>query len=158
MKQSEIKFTVTLDDKNMPQKIDWSATDGGVDSTSKAIMLSVWDAEENNTLRIDLWTKDMMVDEMKQFYHQSLLSMADTLGALHRREGSSTGHAPLRTGVRRAHETGDEKPGLLSGAEQFAEALTVRYCHKVRPVHLCAHRVGDRSSTRSAATVKNRLA
>ena len=78
MKQSEIKFTVTLDDKNMPQKIDWSAQDGGVESTSKAIMLSVWDAEEKNTLRIDLWTKDMMVDEMKQFYHQSLLSMADT--------------------------------------------------------------------------------
>ncbi len=79
MKQSEIKFTVTLDEKNMPQKIDWNATDGGIASTSKAIMLSVWDAEEKNTLRIDLWTKEMMVDEMKQFYHQTLLSMADTL-------------------------------------------------------------------------------
>lgn len=79
MKQSEIKFVVTLDEKNMPQKIDWSASDGGVLSTSKAIMLSVWDAEEKNTLRIDLWTQEMMVDEMKQFYHQTLLSMADTL-------------------------------------------------------------------------------
>jgi gliding motility-associated protein GldC len=79
MKTSEIKFTVTLDDKNMPQKIDWSASDGGVDSTSKAIMLSVWDSEAKNTLRIDLWTREMMVDEMKQFYHQNLLSMADTL-------------------------------------------------------------------------------
>lgn len=79
MKKSEIKFTVTLDDKNLPQKIDWSASDGGVDSTSKAIMLSVWDSKEKNTLRIDLWTQEMRVDEMKQFYHQSLLSMADTL-------------------------------------------------------------------------------
>lgn len=79
MKQSEIKFTVTLDEKNMPQKIDWSASDGGVLSSSKAIMLSVWDTEEKNTLRIDLWTQEMMVDEMKQFYHQTLLSMADTL-------------------------------------------------------------------------------
>lgn len=79
MKTSEIKFTVTLDDKNMPQKIDWSASDGGVDSSSKAIMLSVWDAPAKNTLRIDLWTKEMMVDEMKQFFHQNLLSMADTL-------------------------------------------------------------------------------
>jgi gliding motility-associated protein GldC len=79
MKQSEIKFTITLDEKNMPQKIDWSASDGGVDSTSKAIMLSVWDAEAQNTLRIDLWTREMMVDEMKQFYHQNLLAMADTL-------------------------------------------------------------------------------
>src|ERR1043165_1363480 len=78
MKKSEIKFTVTLDENNLPEKIDWSATDGGEQSTSKSVMIALWDAKENNTLRIDLWTKDMMVDEMKQFYHQCLLSMADT--------------------------------------------------------------------------------
>jgi gliding motility-associated protein GldC len=78
MKQSEIKFTVTLDDKKLPQKIDWSASDVNKESTSKAVMIALWDTEEKNTLRIDLWTKDMMVDEMKQFYHQNLLSMAET--------------------------------------------------------------------------------
>ena len=78
MKQSEIKFTVTLDDNKMPQKIDWSASDAKKESTSKALMIALWDTEEKNTLRIDLWTKDMMVDEMKQFYHQNLLSMADS--------------------------------------------------------------------------------
>jgi len=78
MKQSEIKFTITLDEKNTPVKIDWSATDTGTESTSKAVMVSLWDAEKKNTLRIDLWTKEMLVDEMKRFYHQSLLSMADT--------------------------------------------------------------------------------
>lgn len=79
MKKSEIKFTVTLDEKNLPVHIDWSASDGGVESSSKAIMLSVWDDQAKNTLRIDLWTKEMLVDEMKLFYHQNLLSMADTL-------------------------------------------------------------------------------
>ena len=78
MKQSEIKFTVTLDDKKLPQQIDWSASDANKESTSKAVMIALWDTEEKNTLRIDLWTKDMMVDEMKQFYHQNLLSMAET--------------------------------------------------------------------------------
>ncbi|MEO8342501.1 MAG: gliding motility protein GldC [Gallionella sp.] len=78
MKQSEIKFTVTLDDDKMPQKIDWSASDANAQSTSKAVMIALWDTKEKNTLRIDLWTKDMLVDEMKQFYHQNLLSMADT--------------------------------------------------------------------------------
>ena len=78
MKQSEIKFTVTLDENNLPEKIDWDATDANEKSTSKSVMISLWDANENNTLRIDLWTKDMNVDDMKQFYHQSLLSMADT--------------------------------------------------------------------------------
>jgi gliding motility-associated protein GldC len=78
MKQSEIKFTVTLDDNKMPEKIDWSASDVNKKSSSKAVMIALWDTQEKNTLRIDLWTKDMMVDEMKQFYHQNLLSMADT--------------------------------------------------------------------------------
>jgi len=79
MKKSEIKFTVTLDENKMPAKIDWSASDTGKESTSKAVMIALWDEQEKNTLRIDLWTKDMMVDEMKLFYHQNLLSMADTL-------------------------------------------------------------------------------
>ena len=78
MKTSEIKFTVSLDNNNLPEKIDWSASDANEQSTSKSIMITLWDAKENNTLRIDLWTKDMMVDEMKIFYHQCLLSMADT--------------------------------------------------------------------------------
>ncbi len=79
MKKSEIKFNVALDDKNLPQKIDWSATDGDVLKSSHAIMLSVWDAEAKTSLRIDLWTQEMMVDEMKLFFYQTLLSMADTL-------------------------------------------------------------------------------
>ena len=78
MKQSEIKFTITLDEKKVPQNIEWSASDANKQSTSKAVMIALWDTDERNTLRIDLWTKDMMVDEMKQFYHQNLLSMADS--------------------------------------------------------------------------------
>lgn len=78
MKQSEIKFTITLDDNKTPVKIDWSATDTNTESSSKAVMISLWDTEKRNTLRIDLWTKEMLVDEMNQFYHQNLLSMADT--------------------------------------------------------------------------------
>lgn len=78
MKKSAINFTISLDDNNLPEKIDWEATDAGEQSASKSLMIALWDAKENNTLRIDLWTKDMMVDEMKQFYHQCLLSMADT--------------------------------------------------------------------------------
>jgi len=79
MKKSEIKFTVTLNEKNMPEKIDWSASDTQKTSSSKAIMIGLWDENEKNTLRIDLWTRHMMVDEMKQFFHQNLVSMADTL-------------------------------------------------------------------------------
>ena len=78
MTKSEIKFTVTLDDNMVAEKIDWTASGTEKHNTSKGVMISVWDTKESNTMRIDFWTKDMMVDEMCQFYHQTFLSMADT--------------------------------------------------------------------------------
>ena len=41
-------------------------------------MLSVWDSNAQETLKIDLWTKDMPVDEMKLFFHQTLVTMSDS--------------------------------------------------------------------------------
>lgn len=79
MKTSEIKFTVSVDENNVPLAIRWEAQDAGEKSAAKSVMISLWDEKEKNTLRIDLWTKDMLVDEMKIFFHQSMLSMADTL-------------------------------------------------------------------------------
>jgi gliding motility-associated protein GldC len=76
---SEIKFNVGLDENKIPETISWSAEDGGIDnSDSKALMISVWDHKKKDTLRMDLWTKDMPVDEMKQFFHQTLVSMASS--------------------------------------------------------------------------------
>ncbi len=76
---SEIKFTIELDQNKVPETLSWTAKDGGVENEeSKAIMLSIWDNVNKETLRIDLWTKDMPVDEMKIFFHQTLVAMADT--------------------------------------------------------------------------------
>ena len=76
---SEIKFNVGLDENKVPEEISWNAQDGGVtDAETKAIMLSVWDSKAQETLKIDLWTKDMPVDEMKLFFHQTLVTMSDT--------------------------------------------------------------------------------
>jgi gliding motility-associated protein GldC len=78
-KTSEIKFLVELDENKVPEKLFWNADDGGIaNEEAKAIMLSVWDSNVKETLRIDLWTKEMPVDEMKQFFHQTLVAMADT--------------------------------------------------------------------------------
>lgn len=76
---SEIKIQVGLDENRIPEKMKWSADDGGItDKESKALLLSVWDSKEKETYKINLWTKDMPVDEMKQFFHQTLVSMADS--------------------------------------------------------------------------------
>ena len=77
--KSKIELTVELDDNRIPEKLYWTADDGGVSNEeAKAFMLSVWDSKAKETLKIDLWTKDMPVDEMKQFFHQTLVTMSDT--------------------------------------------------------------------------------
>lgn len=80
MKTSEIKFTVTLDDEKIPQSIQWEAEGSGVAGKKgcKAIMLTTWDTQDNTTYRIDLWTKEMLVDDMKRFFYENLVTMADT--------------------------------------------------------------------------------
>ncbi len=78
--KSKIELNVELDENRVPEKLHWTANDGGVtNQAAKAMMLSVWDSKAQESLRIDLWTKDMPVDEMKVFFHQTLVAMTDTL-------------------------------------------------------------------------------
>jgi gliding motility-associated protein GldC len=77
--KSKIEFIVGLDENKIPEKLNWSANDGNISNEeAKALMISVWDSKSKETLRMDLWTKDMPVDEMKQFFHQTLVTMTDT--------------------------------------------------------------------------------
>jgi gliding motility-associated protein GldC len=106
-KTSEIKLNIHLDENNIPETITWTAQDGGIDNEeAKTFLLSIWDAKAKETLRIDLWTKEMPVDEMKIFFHQTLTAMADT--------------------YQRA--TGDEKmtATMLDFCDYFAEKLELK--------------------------------
>ena len=77
--KSKIEISVDLDKNKIPEKILWSAEDGNIkNQESKAIFLSVWDSDKKESLRIDLWTKEMPLDEMKIFFHQTLVAMSDT--------------------------------------------------------------------------------
>ena len=80
MRKSSIHIEVSLDQQNIPEKIEWHASDhpGQVENT-KSFALSFWDAESSAIMRIDLWTKDMLVGEMKRFFLQTLGGMNDTL-------------------------------------------------------------------------------
>lgn len=79
--KKEVKVVVDLDENNIPEAIEWDAGDaeGASSKTCRAMILSLWDHKTKDTLRLDLWTKDMAVDEMKIFFHETLTSMADTL-------------------------------------------------------------------------------
>ena len=86
MKKSTIQLVIELDDKNIPERITWDATDKPEEgpSETKAIGLSIWDPSQQNTLRVDLWTKDMPIDHMKRFY-------IDCIGGLAQSALQSTG-------------------------------------------------------------------
>ena len=80
MKKAEIKLTIELDDNNVPESIMWESTDAETKEALpvKSMMLALWDQNYKNTLRIDLWTKDMPVDEMKRFFYETLQTMGDS--------------------------------------------------------------------------------
>jgi gliding motility-associated protein GldC len=89
MRQSNITIEVALDEKNIPSEIQWKATDSTADAAqkAKAMMLSFWDGADKSALRMDLWTKEMMVDEMADFYYQTFMTMADSFDrATHQHE------------------------------------------------------------------------
>lgn len=78
-KKTQINIEVDLNENHVPQGIKWNAEDASSgDQEAKAMMLSFWDKNQGNAMRMDLWTQDMLVDEMKMFYHQTLLTMADS--------------------------------------------------------------------------------
>jgi gliding motility-associated protein GldC len=78
--KSTITLEVSLDENKIPADIRWSATQSEAKDLqeARAFMLSLWDPAERNALRIDLWTSKMMVDEMNDFFFQTMMTMADT--------------------------------------------------------------------------------
>lgn len=81
MKKSTIQFAIELDSNNIPERILWDATDKPADTPSdtKSISVALWDSHQKNTMRIDLWTKDMPVNEMKRFYIECLGGIAQSV-------------------------------------------------------------------------------
>ena len=80
MHTSTIKIDVELDKDKVPQKINWVASDSSIQNMqqAKAMMIAFWGGADKSALRVDLWTNEMMVDEMADFYYQAFLGMADS--------------------------------------------------------------------------------
>ena len=94
MSNSKLIFDLELDVNNVPQRITMNSSDKQADDVHlKSLMVAGWDSKTKETLRVDLWTKDMMVNEMFIMYHQTLMSMANTLE-------KSTGHDRLAGALR----------------------------------------------------------
>lgn len=80
-KTLRLAINVGLDEASMPVHMDWVA-EGSPDNPApqecKGMLLSIFDKETLDTLKIDLWTKEMQVVEMDRFMFQTLRALGDT--------------------------------------------------------------------------------
>lgn len=108
---SQIDIRVSLDDNKVPENIIWRATDSDsdADNNANAMFLSFWDNTDKNALRIDLWTKEMTVEEMADFTYQAMMGISET--------------------YKRA--TKDDE--LSDGIKKFAEDFLKRFNEKQHP-------------------------
>ncbi len=109
--RSSIHIDVELDEQRVPQNISWSSSDGeqSEGSACSAFLLSIWEPETKQTLRIDLWTKDMQKDEMDLLFFQSFLTLSETYV-------KSNGEGELGAMIREFGYAFGEKAGLIRRA------------------------------------------
>lgn len=108
-RKSQIRITVNLDEKNIPISIDWDAddrTDGDKPVECKGMLLSLFERETLDTMKIDLWAGDMQVNEMDRFFFQTLRGMADTYF-------KATQNRELAVDMQRFVQYFGEKTGIL---------------------------------------------
>lgn len=77
--RSAIHIHISLDEQNYPAEITWQTDEPGAEEhPCKAMLLSLFDANTRDTVKIDLWTNDMQIMEMDRFFFQTLRALADT--------------------------------------------------------------------------------
>lgn len=81
VKRSRIEIEIGLNADKHPESIIWQTSDdpqGKGGQECKAMLLSLFDKEHLDTLKIDLWTTEMQVAEMDRLMFHTLRSLADT--------------------------------------------------------------------------------
>jgi gliding motility-associated protein GldC len=111
--KSVIRLDVDLDESRIPETIHWSSSDGQQTEGSPcgAFLLSVWDPKAGQTLRIDLWTKDMQKDEMDLLFFQTFLTLSETYSR-------ANGDAELTNMIREFGYAFGEKAKLIRVADE----------------------------------------
>lgn len=77
---SEIRIKVGLDENKIPVDLKWMATDSDHRHLNdcKAVNISIWDPVDRNSLGINLWTRDLMVDEMHSHFFRTLMQLTES--------------------------------------------------------------------------------
>ena len=77
---AEIKVLVDLDGDDVPTRIEWQASEAQEEGSvpCQSVMLSLWDSDNKTTAAIDLWTKEITIDDMNLHFYQTFHKMAET--------------------------------------------------------------------------------
>ena len=69
---AEIKLTIDLDGDQLPTRITWQASEAQHrgPTNCQSAMLALWDSDNKTTAAIDLWTKEMTIDDMNIYVYQ----------------------------------------------------------------------------------------
>tara|TARA_Y100001968_G_C19346312_1_gene712220 strand:- start:725 stop:1063 length:339 start_codon:yes stop_codon:yes gene_type:complete len=80
IRKAKVNIEIGLNENNIAETISWLATDYSAEfNKARAMILSMWDGEKNEALSIDMWTKEMTIEEMKFFVFQTLLKMTELI-------------------------------------------------------------------------------
>lgn len=79
-KSTEVILKVNLDKDNVPDEIFWKTTSNPEQDwvKAKAFLLSIFEEESLDTLKLDIWTKDFQMNEMDRFMYHSLKAQCET--------------------------------------------------------------------------------
>ena len=78
-KKERLTIDVSMDDNLIPESIKWkSSQENKPSQTASAALIYFWDAKKSETFNLDLWTKEMSVEEMNKMMFQTLMTLANT--------------------------------------------------------------------------------
>ena len=78
-KKEQLTIDVSMDDNLIPESIEWkSSQENKPSQTASAALIYFWDPKKNETFNLDLWTKEMSVEEMNKMMFQTLMTLANT--------------------------------------------------------------------------------
>ncbi|MGB0840045.1 MAG: gliding motility protein GldC [Chitinophagales bacterium] len=79
-KKQKIHIDILFNKDNVPEKMEWDASGSPMpgDKECKAFLLALWDGNAKQALRMDLWTKEMQVEEMHHFFFQTFMTLGET--------------------------------------------------------------------------------
>jgi len=113
MKKVDINIEVSLNEQNVPQELKWKSDDppsSGKYAEAKAFFLSIFDANQLETLKIDLWTEKFEVGEINRMMFYTLKGLADSYH-------KATGNQEMSNDMARFAQYFGEELGLIKKSE-----------------------------------------